>query len=487
MAFRRKNKVVLASSAVLGAAFLIVLAGLKPLLQKEKFITSNIRLGVAVDVDDIKVSDAPLSVLTPLSPSVVSYAVLDVDEEKEIEAQVRKAGLAVLWRSDPMNEELFAAFSGRLRSGDGVLPSEEGAFGYPGYLRKIAMALRETNSFAAFVEFLDNKGLGILHSSGVPLIKTHVLHLEEVLYPKPDLWTARLVRAARDRAVRLLVIRLSPLHDFSAQREFLTGVSERLNEGGFSVGKVSLERMEWPIQMPSLLRTFMALFFSTAGPVAAVVLGVAFFPRRVWGSYLVVVTGAIMIGLVVHIFSFQPASLYGLAEIRGVKLMLLGPFALGAALLFSWGRWRVILEEPVRVRHVALGFLLLGLGGGLYLMRSGNHPLIPVSDGERHLRDSLEIFFGARPRFKEFIVGYPALLAGLALRSRRLDYSEASHLENALLVIGLLGPISVINTFCHLHSPVGAGLLRSFHGAWLGALFFGAGSWVFRRFLESRR
>ncbi|NTV53688.1 MAG: hypothetical protein HGA76_11865, partial [Candidatus Firestonebacteria bacterium] len=78
-----------------------------------------------------------------------------------------------------------------------------------------------------------------------------------------------------------------------------------------------------------------------------------------------------------------------------------------------------------------------------------------------------------RPRFKEFMLGYPWLLLGLG--ARRLEAFKSAGWPKLLLVVGLLGPISLINSFCHLHTPLLVSMLRSFHGLWLGTLIGGAG------------
>jgi len=40
------------------------------------------------------------------------------------------------------------------------------------------------------------------------------------------------------------------------------------------------------------------------------------------------------------------------------------------------------------------------------------------------------------------------------------------------LLLGVIGQISLVNTYAHLHTPLLISLVRSFHGLWLG-LFLG--------------
>ena len=70
-----------------------------------------------------------------------------------------------------------------------------------------------------------------------------------------------------------------------------------------------------------------------------------------------------------------------------------------------------------------------------------------------------------RPRTKEFLIGYPALIAGIAfaLRGRRQWAAP-------LIVIGSIGLVSALNTFCHIHTPIHLSLMRVFNGAVVGIL-----------------
>ena len=81
------------------------------------------------------------------------------------------------------------------------------------------------------------------------------------------------------------------------------------------------------------------------------------------------------------------------------------------------------------------------------------------------MRSLLETILIARPRTKEFLIGHPALMLAvvLALRDRRTWLPLAA-------LIGAIGQISLLNTFCHFHIPLYLSLLRSVHGVWIGAI-----------------
>jgi hypothetical protein len=102
-------------------------------------------------------------------------------------------------------------------------------------------------------------------------------------------------------------------------------------------------------------------------------------------------------------------------------------------------------------------------GAALYLLRSGNS-LSFAPDGP--LRDMLSQLFVVRPRTKEFLIGYPAfILAGLF-------YGEVFHKSRLWiwLSIAMVAPISLMNSFAHIHSPLFLSIVRSFNGWLLGVV-----------------
>jgi hypothetical protein len=74
----------------------------------------------------------------------------------------------------------------------------------------------------------------------------------------------------------------------------------------------------------------------------------------------------------------------------------------------------------------------------------------------------------ARPRFKEFCIGHPALILGLYLRDHPLRRFRGWD-ARWLIGLGLVGQISIVNTFCHLHSPLTLELQRTVYGIVFGA------------------
>ncbi len=157
---------------------------------------------------------------------------------------------------------------------------------------------------------------------------------------------------------------------------------------------------------------------------------------------------------------------------RGVKLAFLLPLALLAVnyfACFSGGNGfcqrvgQILQMQPTYLVLLVLG--VLAAAGYYYLGRSGN-AIVQVSGLEIKLRETLETWFLARPRFKEIIIGYPALFAMVYLYHR---YRRSF----ILLLLGLgvvMGSISMVNSFCHVFTSVFISASRTLGGLLLGLL-----------------
>ena len=142
-----------------------------------------------------------------------------------------------------------------------------------------------------------------------------------------------------------------------------------------------------------------------------------------------------------------------------------------------------VLKAPVLVWQVIAGVVLLAVVA-VYLVRTGNGAPELVSTVELKFRELLNSLLAVRPRTKEFMIGHPLMLLVL--------YYGYCHQKIPVLLLGLIGQISLVNTYAHLHTPLAISFLRSFHGLWLGiilgiALLFVvrfAVSWVKRRLVD---
>ena len=177
-------------------------------------------------------------------------------------------------------------------------------------------------------------------------------------------------------------------------------------------------------------------------------------------------------------------------EFLGVKLVLVTPVALVAAYyglglgaLSPRAGWaerrdtvlcslRSLADRPLLAGQVVVGIVAL-VALALFVARSGNDPGVGVSATELKTRALLDKYLYVRPRTKEFLLGHPALLIGLAAAAS----NRFPQWVLPLLIIGAIGQSSLMDTFCHLHTPLLISGLRGLIGWALGAVF-GALVWT---------
>ncbi len=152
-------------------------------------------------------------------------------------------------------------------------------------------------------------------------------------------------------------------------------------------------------------------------------------------------------------------------------LLFYSAYAFGA-----WRFWREWLQRPMLWGQVALIGVVLG-AIGLMLIRTGNEAPGAVPDWELQFRSLLENVMNVRPRTKEFLMGHPMLVVALALLVCRVR----SWLPLAML-LGTIGQVSIVNTFCHLHSPLEVSVWRVGWGMLIGL----AGGFILAGVLLSR-
>ena len=164
--------------------------------------------------------------------------------------------------------------------------------------------------------------------------------------------------------------------------------------------------------------------------------------------------------------------LTGFETFRGVKLVYIVPIA-GVTILVILSMYRIfdngykhafsrsvkIMNTEVRYWHLLL-FAVVAIIGLFYISRTGNAGT--ASALELSIRQWLEDLLYVRPRTKEFLIGFPLFVVALyALSINR-------KLGSILLIPGVIGFLSIMNTFTHLHIPLAASLLRTVYSIVLG-------------------
>jgi hypothetical protein len=119
---------------------------------------------------------------------------------------------------------------------------------------------------------------------------------------------------------------------------------------------------------------------------------------------------------------------------------------------------------------------VLVAGAYIVLERSGNQSDIAPSSFELALRSHLTTILQVRPRFKEFVVAWPALMLVPALNA--VDRRRWGWL---FVLAGGMGLGDLIDTFSHLHTPLLVGAERVVNGGVLGAVLGAVVVFVYRR------
>lgn len=130
----------------------------------------------------------------------------------------------------------------------------------------------------------------------------------------------------------------------------------------------------------------------------------------------------------------------------------------------TFRRFVVLSQQPLLLWQIVVGIVALGLVF-VILSRSGNESAVGVSDAELKVRAILDRVFLARPRFKD-VFGHAAMVLSLLVYTKTRQRLWAL----PLFIIGVFGQVSLLNTFCHLHTPLPVSLWRAFLGIALGLL-----------------
>lgn len=132
--------------------------------------------------------------------------------------------------------------------------------------------------------------------------------------------------------------------------------------------------------------------------------------------------------------------------VRDTKPLALCKNLLNKALDYKWG--------------IIFGVVAVALM--IYVSRTGNESG-EISGIEATMRQFLNDTMGVRPRSKEFLIGYPATILYLMYAAKR----KALWVLTIPLVIG---QISLVNTYAHIHTPLLIALQRSLNGLILGII-----------------
>lgn len=382
-------------------------------------------------------------------------------------------------------------------------------------LQDMAKALEPLDAPVVFIEFYSQKGLSdLINILDANMVRLHTINDEELEKVTVSDSLNRYNLAVNERNVRIIYVKPFPDSDFSTTVEYCQDLTSRLENRGFTLGAAETiedmplyniiitiiafgiaagaiflgERLRIP-KIAAILSIIMivgvtgltltsrsilaarsiALVAAIVFPSLAVTSFVA--EKRSLGQTLIAflkMCGITLVGAVfiVGLLS-QKSFMTSMAVFSGVKLAMITPLiVLFIYCLFIrercglWEKGCRFIKQPVRYGELII-LAIMALALLILLLRSGNDGLDATSL-ELTLRTKLEELLIVRPRTKEFLIGAPCML--LALYYGYKDYLLP------LWLLGAIGQVSILNTFCHLHTPLIVSLLRTINGLWLGIL-----------------
>ena len=152
-----------------------------------------------------------------------------------------------------------------------------------------------------------------------------------------------------------------------------------------------------------------------------------------------------------------------------------------------------VLDAPIKVKYLiylalaAVVISILSAVGGYYLARTGHSTDVGMADLELELRNLMEYYLIARPRTKEFLVGYPCVM--LYVWASRKDTRVMTVLSWLFGLGAVIGATSIVNTFLHIRTAYLLSLVRVLIGLGLGlviGLIFLALAELIYRFITKR-
>ena len=393
--------------------------------------------------------------------------------------------------------------------------------GYPQKNRTVADLLKDDKGNTvvpvATIEFSDQKGLnqlGVLLNKDV--IRLHTISNGEMGSLTPDSALDRWMLAARERNMRSLLVRFfditTPGANLQGNLNYVASIQTGLIESGFTLDqpyekpasipastilmamvgtaviagvmlillemrlpKLSLLALIGGIAIwlalllvnPTMAKKMMALLSVITFPTLSCLLIMKPEARSIGKSVVALlklcaisyIGAVLMVGLLADILFMLK-----LDQFIGVKLAHVVPIVAVPFILYIWNEAKPLtfvkqlLEKALDYKWTMLG-VLVAVAGVIYLSRTGNSGA-ELSAAESMMRTFLNDVMGVRPRSKEFLIGYPFTLLLFWLGANR---------KNWLLTIpAIIGQVSLVNTYAHIHTALIMSMQRSFNGLVLG-------------------
>ena len=471
----------------------------------------------------------------PLGARFTDMRTFGLGFNSEEAEQIRAAGLGVVGRivNQPLSDEraIKAVLDDAGAIGaEGLIFGGDQVLGRRDLVVQAADEIRARGMWIGPVEFTVQGGLPrITKELQDSLIRVHSMVASEMERNEPPDIVDRYVRSVVERSMKALFLRPismsseDPLDGFA---KFISTVRDRLAREGYQakparpgvpderplwaaivigIGVAAaggflaycLGGTRWGVGVGLLLVALCATLAVGFGLRYLALAGAMIFPTLAmlaafdkgnqggnskWIAAFFWITALSLIGgLHVAALLTTPAHMLRIEQFFGVKLAhFLPPIFIALYLVFTEHDARALLRGTIRWMDVVIMVLVMA-AVFVMLTRTGNDNPGDVSAIELKIRNFLDRVLPERPRTKEFMVGHPALIVSLwMVATNRRSWLPLTAFMAAI------GQVSVLNTFCHLHTPIAVSLLRVAVGVVMGGIFGLLALWVVQRLAKRR-
>lgn len=351
------------------------------------------------------------------------------------------------------------------------------------------------------------------------IVRLHSAQTAELDKMSPPDVIERYSKAARERNMRILLVRpmsLSgdkPVDDFG---DLLASIKEAVEHDGASMGPAH------PFREPGISKFLPILIALSVVPVAFWV-GSVLFPQKwagiaIGGLMLLLAASSVtnkgsQLAAFAASMTYPTAALIGLdmqriknviltflsttalswvgglviagmlnglpyyirgEQFPGVKMSVFVPLLIvGIFYFMRLTKAKEEIKSPITWYAALLGMVVLG-ALAFMIARTGNDAAAGVSPLELQFRNILDKILPVRPRTKEFMIGHPALILGIGLlallKQDKERYAKLGSWATLAIMVGAMGQTSVVNTMCHLHTPVVLSIERIVEGVVIGSI-----------------
>lgn len=350
--------------------------------------------------------------------------------------------------------------------------------GFPDNIEAVKKWIKKKNMTVFVIEFANQKGFKQL-SKGLKVARLFSAGSEDIVN--------KAVRGVRERNIRVIYLK-------NSKPETAEAIREKLKKNGFLPGNpTGLDTSENKNLMPlfgmiialtglalicigrassviplSIIMAGSTLFFPGISLQVLTILSAICFPLAATEivmrkncnftkGIIIYFVFSIMAGSLIGSAAAMPSFFVKLEQLRCIKIALIVPLILSIFIVYK----NINFKKPVIWEEILIFLTLIGIAG-ICVLRSSNNQIGIVSDLEMKLRLLLENIFIFRPRFKEFLFGHPLLIAGLYF------FKNKNKNFRILIIPGLTGQVSIINTFMHIHTPFMVSVSRTLCGILLG-------------------